>query len=85
MYTENVKIIEYLLKHNANVNQIFYNRSFLYRSVIRDNYEITKLLLDYNADLTYIDNKYRTVFSYALEYASDDIIELLVEKGAKLI
>lgn len=85
MYTENVKIIEFLLKNKANVNEIFYNRSFLYRSVIRDNYEITKLLIDYDADLTYIDNRYRTVFSYALEYASDDIIELLVEKGANLL
>ena len=85
MYTENEKIIEFILKNGANVNEIFYNRSFLYRSVIRDNYEITKLLIDYNADLTYIDNKFRTVFSYALEYASDDIIELLVEKGANML
>lgn len=85
MYTENLKIIEFFLKNNADVNEIFYNRSYLYRSITRDSYDLTKLLISYNADITYIDYKYRTIFSYALEYASDDIIELLVDRGANMI
>lgn len=85
MYSENLKIIEFFLKNKANVNEIFYNRSYLYRSISRNNYDITRLLISYDADITYIDYKYRTIFSYALEYASDDIIELLVEKGANMI
>ena len=85
IYTENTRIIEYLIKQKADVNQVFYNRTFLFRSINRDNYAITKLLITNGADIKYIDNKYRTIFSYALESASDDVIELLVEQGVNLI
>lgn len=85
IYNEDYPMIEYLLKRRAKVNEIFYGRSYLYRAILRNNYEIAKLLIDYGADVNYIDNRHRTIYSYALDYADDDLIELLVEKKALLI
>ncbi|MGB4014757.1 MAG: ankyrin repeat domain-containing protein, partial [Bacilli bacterium] len=79
------EMIEYLLKRGAKVNEIYYGRSYLYRAIMRNNYEIVKLLIDNGADVNYIDNRHRTIYSYALDYADDDIIELLVEKKAALV
>ncbi|HOH18457.1 MAG TPA: ankyrin repeat domain-containing protein, partial [Bacilli bacterium] len=85
MYNEHYPMIEYLLKKKANVNEIFYGRSYLYRAILRNNYEIAKLLVDYGADVNYIDNRHRTIFSYAIDYASDEIIDLLVTKKASFV
>jgi ankyrin repeat protein len=85
IYNEDLPLIEYLLKRNANVNEIYYGRSFLSRAVLRNNYELSKLLIDYGADVNYIDSRHRTIYSYALEFASEEIIELLVEKKASLV
>ena len=85
IYNEDYEMIEYLLKRGAKVNEIYYGRSYLYRAIMRNNYEIVKLLIDNGADVNYIDNRHRTIYSYALDYADDDIIELLVEKKAALV
>jgi len=85
IYNEDLPMIEYLLKKNANVSEIFYGRSYLYRAVLRNNYELAKMLIDYGANVNEIDSRHRTIYSYALEFASDEIIELLVEKKASLV
>ena len=85
VYTEDLKMIEYFLKKNVNVDEIYYGRSYLFRAILRNNYDLAKLLIDYGADVNYIDSRHRTIYSYALEYASEDIIELLVEKKASLV
>ena len=54
IYNEDLPLIEYLLKRNANVNEIYYGRSFLSRAVLRNNYELSKLLIDYGADVNYV-------------------------------
>ena len=85
IYNEDYDTIEYLVKQKANVNEIFYGRSYLYRAILRNNYKIAKLLIEAGADVNYIDKRHRTIYSYALDYADDDIIELLVEKKASII
>jgi ankyrin repeat protein len=42
-------------------------------------------LVEFGADVNYIDSRHRTIYSYALENASEDIIEILVEKKASLV
>ena len=76
IYSEKLETIELLLKHKADVNEIFYNRSYLYRAIVRNSYEMTRLLIMFGADVNYIDTRHRTIYSYAMEYANDDIIEL---------
>lgn len=85
IYNENYDIIKFLLEHKANVNEIYYGRSYLYRAILRNDYEMAKMLINYGADVNYIDEKHVTIYSYAIEYASDDIIELLLNKNASLI
>jgi ankyrin repeat protein len=57
----------------------------LYRAILRNDYEMVKLLIDYKADVNYIDDKHITIYSYAMEYASDEIIELLLSKKVALV
>jgi len=85
IYCENYDIIKFLLDHKANVNEVFYGRSYLYRAILRNNVEMVKLLIDYKADVNYIDDKHITIYSYAMEYASDEIIELLLSKKVALV
>ncbi len=85
IYCENYEIIKFFLDHKANVNEIFYGRSYLYRAILRNDYEMVKLLIDYKADVNYIDDKHITIYSYAMEYASDEIIELLLSKKVALV
>ena len=85
IYSENMDIIKFLLRNNADVNEIFYNRSYLYRAILKNNIELTTLLVEYGADVNYVDNRHRSVYSYAMEYADDDIIEILLDKRATLV
>ena len=80
-----MEIIKFLLRNKADVNEIFYNRSYLYRAILKNNIELTTLLVEYGADVNYVDNRHRTVYSYAMEYADDDIIEILLDKRATLV
>lgn len=80
VYTGNIEIVKFLLEKGANPNEIYYNRSYLYRAILQNNVELVKVLINYNADISYVDNKHRTIYSYALEYATDEIIELLLNK-----
>lgn len=83
IYTGNIEIVEFLLKHGANPNEIFYNRSYLYRAILRNDVKLVKTLIDNGADINYIDNKHRTIYSYALEFGNDQILELLLNKYDK--
>ena len=75
VYSENNQLVEYFLSKKADPNEIFYNRSYLYRAVLKNNFEMTKLLVKYGADVNYVDGRHRTIYSYAMEYADDDIID----------
>ncbi|MDD3170996.1 MAG: ankyrin repeat domain-containing protein [Bacilli bacterium] len=85
IYSENYEITKFLLEHKANVNEIYYGRSYLYRAILRNDYETAKLLIEHKADVNYIDDKHITIYSYAIEYASDEIIELLLNEKASLV
>lgn len=83
IYNGNLDIIHFLLEHGANPNEIFYNKSYLYRAILSGNIKLVKILIDYGADIDYIDNKHRTIYSYALEFGNDEILELLLSKYDK--
>ena len=85
VYSENNQLVEYFLSKKADPNEIFYNRSYLYRAVLKNNFEMTKLLVKYGADVNYVDGRHRTIYSYAMEYADDDIIELLLDSKASMV
>lgn len=80
IYTANLEIIEFLLQKGANPNDNFSDKSYLYYAISQNNIDLVKLLLNYGADISYIDNFHRTIYSYALEYACDEIIEFLLSK-----
>lgn len=84
IYTENIEIVKYLIKY-SDVNEIFYNRSYLYRAILRNNLELVALLVENGANVNYVDNKHRTIYSYAIEYADDEIIEILLDNRATLV
>lgn len=85
LYTENVPALKLLLELGADPNEIFYHRSYLYRAIIRNNYEVVEMLINYGADVNYTDNRHRNIYSYAIECATDDIIELLIKNKATLV
>ena len=85
IYNENIELVEFFLSKKANPNEIFYNRSYLYRAILKNNYEMTKLLVQYGADVNYVDNRHRTIYSYAMECADDDIIEILLDSKASMV
>lgn len=85
VYTENLELMEFFLSKKANPNEIFYNRSYLYRAILKNNYDMTKLLVKYGADVNYVDNRHRTIYSYAMECGDDDIIEILLDSKASMI
>ena len=79
VFTENIEAIDLLLANGANPNEIFYKRSYLYRAIIRNNYELVKVLIKNGANVNYIDSNHRSLFSYAIENAGHDIVELLMK------
>lgn len=85
VYAEHFNVIKYLLTLPVDVNEIFYGRSYLYRAILRNNYEMASILIEAGANVNFIDSKHRTIYSYAIDYASDDIIDLLIRRKASFI
>lgn len=71
-------LARYFLYKGSNPNEIYNNHSLLYYAIIKGNYELVKLLIIHGADINYLDNHHRSIYSYAMEYASDEIIDLLI-------
>ena len=38
IYNNNSKIIKLLLEHGADPNQLYYDRSYIYRAILKNNY-----------------------------------------------
>lgn len=84
-YTESLPIVDLIVQHKGDINEIYYDRSYLYRAILRNNVELCKLLIDRGADIHYIDSKHRTIYSYAMDYANDEILGLLLEQKTGMI
>lgn len=84
-YTENIAIINLLIAYKGNVNEVYYDRTYLYRAILRNNVDLCRVLIKHGADIHYIDQKHRTVYSYAMDYANDEIIGLLLEQKGGMI
>lgn len=85
VYAEEINIIKYLLTLNIDVNEILYGRTYLYRAILRNNFEMAKALIEAGANVNFLDNKHRTIYSYAIDYSCDEIIDLLIERKASFI
>jgi ankyrin repeat protein len=82
IYCSDIKILELLLKAKANPNEAFYDRTPLYRAIMKNNFPLFNTLIEYGGDILYIDGKYRSLYSYALENGNDQIIEIFNQKNA---
>jgi len=85
VYVEALSIIKFLIEKGSDVNEIYYGRSYLYRAILKNNYELVEILVEAGANVNFLDNKHRAIFSYAIDYASDNIISLLISKSATLV
>ncbi|HOI46687.1 MAG TPA: ankyrin repeat domain-containing protein [Bacilli bacterium] len=82
IYCTDLRILELLLQSKANPNESFYDRTPLYRAIMKNNFELFELLIKHGADILHIDSKYRSLYSYALENGNDKIIEIFNQKNA---
>lgn len=77
----NIEIIKYLLKNGATDSS---KESVFSPLCYNNNFEIIKLLIEYNFNVNAIDNKNCTPLVYASKNDNLEIIEYLVENGAKI-
>jgi len=73
----NSRIILKILEHKVDINEVYYNRSFLYTAIIRNDFLVVKSLLDNKISKDFVDDKGRDLKEIALEYANDKIYKLL--------
>ncbi|MFE8703368.1 M48 family metallopeptidase [Cytobacillus sp. FJAT-54145] len=68
---------EFLLEQGANPNtQDSYDTTPLMSTVFMDDIEMAELLLQYHADLSYVDTDGLTAYDYAVQYESNNFIQL---------
>jgi hypothetical protein len=79
-------IVQWLLNHRANPNNrnSSSGRTSLHWAVNLGHVEISRLLLQYKADIDAHDNKGQTPLHEAAEYKRVDVVRLLLEHGADL-
>lgn len=74
-------IVKWLLINNADPNSPGSNLSALHNAIFRDNFEQTKLLLEYGADIEKLDWHGNTPLINASSTTRIEIFELLLDKG----
>jgi len=77
----NIEIIKYLLKNGATDSS---KESVFSPLCYNNNFEIIKLLIEYNFNVNVIDNKNCTPLVYAAKNDNLEIIEYLLNNGAKM-
>ncbi|XP_058808554.1 ankyrin-3-like [Phymastichus coffea] len=82
-----LQIIKHLLKYGVNIVASLNNlkeSSFVQNAVKTENIELLKLLIWYGFDLNILDTYGKSAMDYATELDNSDIIDLLLENGAKI-
>ncbi|KAB2339004.1 M48 family metalloprotease [Cytobacillus depressus] len=78
VYNSSIDAAKMLLEHGADPNAIdTYEASPLINAVYNDDVEMAKLLLENGADPSYKDSEGNTAYDYAVDYGSEDLINLL--------
>lgn len=82
----NLDIINYLVKNGANINSIAEtenNATPLIFALMFNHKEAAKLLIDLGADINKKDSKHLSPLDHAIYLNDNDLINLMIEKGAK--
>lgn len=84
-YTNNVKVVEVLLKRGARINPVHPQGDFGYplqAAVKNGHVSMTKLLLENGADVNAVGGKFATALQAAAEQGSDELVNILLDSGA---
>jgi|GEM_PF-390432 len=82
IYCSDIRMVELILKAGANPNEVFYDRTPLFRSIMKNNFPLFQMLVDHGANLFHIDSKFRSLYSYVLEGGNDSMIDVFNQKNA---
>ena len=85
-YTNNVKVVEVLLKRGARINPVHPQGDFGYplqAAVKNGHVSMTKLLLESGADVNAVGGKFATALQAAAEQGSDKLVNILLDSGAE--
>lgn len=83
-YHGNVEVATHLAKHVKDINVISDTGTALMAAVFKNDIRITKMLLDFNADVNITDANGTTALHYATRLSNEDLVKLLVAYGADL-
>ena len=79
------KIVEYLIKRGAKINQTDkYSRTALLLSCKYGYSKITKFLIECNANIKKCDNSQNSPLHYACAFGNLDCVKILIENGADI-
>lgn len=76
----NLNIVKILLLNGAEHTLDKGNRTPIYYAVIKGNIEILKILIQYNANIAYVDSYGKNLLEYANEYKNQQIVNYLIKK-----
>ena len=80
----NIPLIKRLISHGADVNKMTDYGSPLIAAVTSTDLDIVRLMLDYQANIHAVDNEGDTALSVAISEQYQEIIDLLLDRGATL-
>lgn len=83
-YNKNEKIISYLIKNGANVNQQSDLGTALMAASYKGNNKIAKILLEKGANVNSRDKKGTTALHYACITQNIELVKLLIKNKAKI-
>lgn len=79
------EIFQLLLSKGADPNAVIYNRSLLFQSLLKKQYEISKMLLATGkVDVNFKDRNRWTPLHAAVSFNNIDIVKKLIQEGAKI-
>ncbi|XP_008213954.1 ankyrin-3 [Nasonia vitripennis] len=80
-----IRIVHYLLEHGMDVSKNQDNNSLLHYAVKCQNYDVVKLLIDYNCNVNAVDLHGQTPIGYAIECNNIKILNFLLSRGANIL
>lgn len=82
-YSGNNEVAKYLIEHVKNINSKSSYGTPLMAAVVKNNKELTDLLIKKNVDVNATDNNGTTALHYAVMFDLEEITKLLVVAKAK--